>query len=128
MTDTRTEATNTTTAAGIATPSAEQFIDGLADLMAHSTRTPILRRPDEYGTEYEDVFFPAMDGVTLEGWFTAGDTRLLLECFVGVVSEGQREVRCRGDDARETDDGRDRGEDVHDLCSGRTRAHGVVGL
>jgi uncharacterized protein len=44
MTDTRTEAAN-------ATPSTEQFINGLADLMAHSTRTPILRRPDEYGME-----------------------------------------------------------------------------
>jgi hypothetical protein len=37
-----------------------------ADVMAHSTRTPILRWPNEYGLEYEDVFFPALDGVTLE--------------------------------------------------------------
>ena len=47
----------------------EEFINGLADLMAHSTRTPILRTPDEYGMEYEEIFFPAMDGVTIEGWF-----------------------------------------------------------
>jgi hypothetical protein len=73
MTDTRTEATN-------ATPSTEQFINGLADLMAHSTRTPILRRPDEYGMEYEDVFFPAMDGVTLEGWFIPADSDRLIIC------------------------------------------------
>jgi hypothetical protein len=32
-------------------------------------RSPILRRPDEYGMEYEDVFFPSMDGTVLEGWF-----------------------------------------------------------
>jgi hypothetical protein len=50
MTDTRTEETNAT-APGIATPSTEQFINSLADLMTHSTRTPILRRPDEYGME-----------------------------------------------------------------------------
>lgn len=32
-------------------------------------RSPILRKPGEYGLEYEDVFFPSMDGVPLEGWF-----------------------------------------------------------
>jgi len=47
-------------------PSSEQFINDLADLMAHSTRTPILRRPNEYGIDFEEVFFPAVDGVTLE--------------------------------------------------------------
>src|SRR5437667_11938120 len=73
------EATFETTAPGAPTPSAEQFIDGLAELMAHSTRTPILRRPDEYDLQYEDVFFPALDGVTLEGWFIpAGSERLLI--------------------------------------------------
>jgi uncharacterized protein len=79
MTDTRTEETNAT-APGIATPSTEQFINSLADLMAHSTRTPILRRPDEYGMEYEDVFFPAIDGVTLEGWFIPADSDRLIIC------------------------------------------------
>ena len=43
--------------------------DGLAQFFAHSIRTPILRRPDEYGMEFEDVFFPSLDGVGLEGWF-----------------------------------------------------------
>lgn len=46
----------------------DAFINGMADLMAHSTRTPILRWPNEYGMEYEEIFFPAMDGVTIEGW------------------------------------------------------------
>ncbi len=46
--------------------------------MAHSTRTPILRRPDEYGLDYEDVFFPALDGVTLEGWFIPADSDRLI--------------------------------------------------
>src|SRR5258706_3621824 len=43
-------------------PGSDEFINTLADLMAHSTRTPILRWPNEYGMEYEDIFFPALDG------------------------------------------------------------------
>jgi pimeloyl-ACP methyl ester carboxylesterase len=54
------------------------FIDGMADLMAHSTRTPILRWPDEYGMDYEEIFFPALDGVTIEGWFIPGKSDRLL--------------------------------------------------
>src|SRR5439155_12006052 len=68
----------TTTVPGIPPPSPEQFINGLADLMAHSTRTPILRWPNEYGMEYEEVFFPALDGVVLEGWFIPADSDRLL--------------------------------------------------
>lgn len=59
----------------------QEFINGLADLMAHSTRTPILRTPDEYGMAYEDIFFPAIDGVTIEGWFIpAKDSDKLIIC------------------------------------------------
>lgn len=32
-------------------------------------RTPILHNPKEANLEYEDVFFPAEDGITIEGWF-----------------------------------------------------------
>lgn len=56
----------------------DAFINGMADLMAHSTRTPILRWPNEYGMEYEEIFFPAMDGVTIEGWFIPGNSDRLL--------------------------------------------------
>jgi pimeloyl-ACP methyl ester carboxylesterase len=77
MTEAKTEAT---TAPGVRTPSNQQFINDLAEMMAHSARTPILRRPDEYGMEYEDVFFPAMDGVTLEGWFIPADSDRLIIC------------------------------------------------
>ena len=59
---------------------ANEFINGMADLFAHSTRTPILRRPDEYGMAYEDVFFPSIDGITLEGWFIPADTDRLVIC------------------------------------------------
>lgn len=58
----------------------EAFINGMADLMAHSTRTPILRWPNEYGMDYEEIFFPALDGITIEGWFipAAGSDKLLI--------------------------------------------------
>ena len=41
-------------------------------------RAPLLRRPDEVGLEYEDVTFPSMDGVPLEGWFIAADSDRLV--------------------------------------------------
>ena len=37
--------------------------------LATSARSPVLRRPDEYGMNYEDVFFPSLDGTVLEGWY-----------------------------------------------------------
>lgn len=58
-----------------------EMIDGMAELMAYSTRTPILRTPDQYGMKYEDIFFPAIDGVTLEGWFIpAKNSNKLIIC------------------------------------------------
>lgn len=45
------------------------FVESFAQLFAHSIRTPVLRTPKEYGLEYEDVWFPSLDGVVLEGWF-----------------------------------------------------------
>ncbi|KAL4872182.1 hypothetical protein BDV12DRAFT_193628 [Aspergillus spectabilis] len=45
------------------------FVDPLAGLFAHSLRSPVLRRPDEEGLENEEIFFPSLDGVNLEGWF-----------------------------------------------------------
>ncbi len=41
----------------------------IVKMIADVPRTPILRRPDEYGMVYEDVSFQAVDGVTLEGWY-----------------------------------------------------------
>ena len=57
----------------------EHFINTLAHGLATPPRAPILKRPDEYGLQYEDVFFPAMDGLPLEGWFIpAGSDRLII--------------------------------------------------
>ena len=54
------------------------LVEQYAELFAHSIRTPVLRRPDEEGLEYEDVFFPSLDGVPLEGWFIPADSDRLL--------------------------------------------------
>jgi pimeloyl-ACP methyl ester carboxylesterase len=76
---TATHAANTTTAGVTMTDTNSQaFINGMADLMAHSTRTPILRWPNEYGMDYEEIFFPAMDGITIEGWFIPANSDKLL--------------------------------------------------
>ena len=37
-------------------------------------RTPVLRRPDEHGMEFEEVCFSAADGVNIEGWFMPATT------------------------------------------------------
>ncbi|MGR9237867.1 alpha/beta hydrolase family protein [Rhizobium leguminosarum] len=72
--------TKAATAATAPDANSEAFINGMADLMAHSTRTPVLRWPNEYGMDYEEIFFPAMDGITIEGWFipAAGSDKLLI--------------------------------------------------
>ncbi|MBL0910633.1 alpha/beta hydrolase, partial [Pectobacterium carotovorum] len=72
--------TATTATNGTADTASDAFINGLADLMAHSTRTPILRWPNEYGMEFEEIFFPAIDGVTVEGWFIPADSDKLIIC------------------------------------------------
>ncbi|KQQ75700.1 hypothetical protein ASF73_07870 [Xanthomonas sp. Leaf131] len=68
------------TAANAANAPSQAFIEGLADLMAHSTRTPVLRWPNEYGMQFEEIFFPAMDGVTVEGWFIPARSDRLIIC------------------------------------------------
>lgn len=47
----------------------DQLIEGWAKSLHFIPRSPILRRPEDYGLKYEDVFFPSYDGVPLEGWF-----------------------------------------------------------
>ena len=41
-------------------------------------RAPVLRRPDEVSLDYEDVVFPSLDGVPLEGWFIPADSDRLI--------------------------------------------------
>ncbi|WP_421858637.1 alpha/beta hydrolase family protein [Oricola sp.] len=58
----------------------DALIDQLAKGVSYSFRTPILRRPSDHGMDYEDVFFPAMDGVMLDGWFmpAEGSDKLII--------------------------------------------------
>lgn len=54
------------------------FLQGLAHTLAKPPRTPILRKPDEYGLAYEEVTFSAADGVELHGWFIPGSSNELV--------------------------------------------------
>jgi hypothetical protein len=51
------------------TEAINKFVEGYAQLFKTGQRSPILRRPDEYGMEYEDIFFPSLDGTVIQGWF-----------------------------------------------------------
>ncbi|TDZ45771.1 alpha/beta hydrolase family protein [Mycobacteroides franklinii] len=61
---------------------AQAAFDSFVDMWTTGTtagrRAPVLRRPDEVGLEYEDVSFPSMDGVPLEGWFIPADSDRLI--------------------------------------------------
>ena len=56
----------------------EQLVDQYAQMFATGVRTPVLKRPDDYGMDYEEVSFPSKDGVPLEGWLIPGDSDRLL--------------------------------------------------
>lgn len=55
-----------------------EFLKSLAINLAKPVRTPIVRKPDEYGLDYQEVTFPALDGVELKGWFIPADSKKLI--------------------------------------------------
>src|SRR5260370_228735 len=58
------------------TPTDEQIdriLDTTADSFATQPRPPIMHAPSEQNLVYEEVTFPALDGVPLEGWFIPAD-------------------------------------------------------
>ncbi|MBO9475943.1 alpha/beta hydrolase [Shimia sp. R11_0] len=63
-------------------PTAEQMaiIQAMAQGNTIVNRTPVLKTPADYGMDYEDVFFPALDGVPLEAWFipAEGSDKLII--------------------------------------------------
>jgi pimeloyl-ACP methyl ester carboxylesterase len=62
-----------------ATPSRAAMIAGLVSGMVNPLRSPILRNPAEYGLEYTDTYFQAIDGVRIDGWFIpANSDRLII--------------------------------------------------
>ena len=59
---------------------ATQLIEPYAQLFKNGQRSPILRRPHEYDMEYEDIFFPSLDGTVLQGWLipSKGSQKLII--------------------------------------------------
>lgn len=47
---------------------------------AKAQRSPVLKTPADYGMAYDDVFFPALDGVPLEAWFIPAESQKLIIC------------------------------------------------
>lgn len=56
------------------------FIEPYAQLFKNGQRSPVLRNPSQYGIKYEDIFFPSLDGITLQGWFipSPGSKKLII--------------------------------------------------
>ncbi|WP_216611790.1 alpha/beta hydrolase family protein [Myxococcus xanthus] len=54
------------------------LVERYAQMFAHGARTPVLKRPSDVGLDYEDAFFPSLDGVPLEAWFIPADSERLL--------------------------------------------------
>ena len=58
----------------------DRILTGMADSFGQQLRSPILHWPSEQDLDYEDVTFPALDGVPLEGWFipAPGSDKLII--------------------------------------------------
>ena len=55
-----------------------EFLKSLAYNLAKPVRTSILRKPNEYGMDYEEIIFSAPDGLELHGWFIPGSSNNLI--------------------------------------------------
>ena len=55
-----------------------QMLTTLAQGLSYGVRTPIVRTPEEYGLEYEDITFKTKDGVTIKGWFIPADSNKVI--------------------------------------------------
>lgn len=56
----------------------EAILDGISHAFVTPVRSPILWSPSDAGLDFEDVTFPASDGVPLEGWFIPADSDRLV--------------------------------------------------
>jgi len=58
----------------------EKVLTGIADAFKTQLRAPILRTPADVGLVFEEVTFPALDGVAVEAWFIPrkGSNKLVL--------------------------------------------------
>ncbi len=57
-----------------------EFFNMVARGMAIPPRTPILRKPDEMGLDFEEVTFPATDGLELKAWYIPSSSNNLIIC------------------------------------------------
>jgi len=59
---------------------ADRVVQAMADSFGQQLRSPVLHWPSEEDLDYQDVTFPALDGVPLEGWFmpAAGSDKLII--------------------------------------------------
>lgn len=58
----------------------DRIIERMAGSYGQQMRSPLLHRPSEQRLDFEEVTFPALDGVPLEGWFipAAGSDKLII--------------------------------------------------
>lgn len=57
-----------------------KVLHGIADAFKNQLRAPLLKTPTDVGLAYDNVTFPALDGVPLEAWFIpcAGSDKLII--------------------------------------------------
>jgi hypothetical protein len=55
----------------------DRILAAMAGSFGQQLRSPVLHWPSEQDLDYQDITFPALDGVPLEGWFIpAADKKL----------------------------------------------------
>lgn len=62
------------------TDALEETLDSIARVLAHSSRSPLLRTPADAGLEFEEISYPSTDGTPLEAWYipAAGSDKLIV--------------------------------------------------
>jgi len=67
-------------APGLSGEQIDRILQAMAESFGQQLRSPILHSPSEESHDYQDVTFPALDGVPLEGWFipAAGSGKLII--------------------------------------------------
>ena len=62
----------------------------IVPMIATVRRSPVLRRPDEYGMSFEDISFTSTDGVALEGWYIPAKSKSNKVVICNHFSPGNR--------------------------------------
>lgn len=80
----------------------------LTNLFVNPSKTPVFDTPENHGLDYEDVEFPARDGLTIRGWLLRGSTdRVVIQnhfgiqaCRAGYTPDGKGPVKPWNDPIR----------------------------